>query len=134
MTYWHSVLDEVLQKNEQRDFLYTNRGRLEDIFYLPVGLMRAKKPLRRRHYFLDHPFEGIYLTPPEAETMFLMMQYYTLAATAEKMMLSSRTIEFYVKNMKTKLRCANKKDMVEKILHTSLLQQLEKDGLRIDKH
>ncbi len=134
MQYWNSVLDEVLQKDEQRAFLYTNRGRLDDVFYLPTALSHSKKPSRRRNYFLNHPFEDVHLTPREAETMFWVVQDYTLAATAEKMGLSSRTIEFYVKNMKAKLRCANKKEMIEKILHTNLLQQLEQDGLRIVKH
>jgi len=96
--------------------------------------MDSKKPSRRRNYFLDRPFEDIHLTPREAETMFWIVQDYTLAATAEKMSLSSRTIEFYVKNMKAKLRCANKKEMIEKILQTNLLQQLEQDGLQIVKH
>ncbi len=134
MQYWNSVLDEVLQKDEQRSFFYTNRGRLDDVFYLPTELMDSKKPSRRRNYFLDRPFEDIHLTPREAETMFWIVQDYTLAATAEKMSLSSRTIEFYVKNMKAKLRCANKKEMIEKILQTNLLQQLEQDGLQIVKH
>lgn len=134
MTYWNSVLDEVLQKDEQRAFFYTNRGRLEDVFYLPAALLDSKKPSRRRNYFLDHPFEDVYLTPREAQTMFWIVQDYTLTATAEKMSLSSRTVEFYVKNMKAKLRCANKKEMIEKILSTNLLQQLEQDGMRIVKH
>ena len=134
MQYWNSVLDEVLQKNEQRAFFYTNRGRLDDAFYLPAVLMDSKKPTRRRNYFLDHPFEDIHLTPREAETMFWIAQDYTLAATAHKMSLSSRTIEFYVKNMKAKLCCANKKEMIKKILQTNLLQQLEQDGLKITKH
>ena len=134
MQYWNSILDEVLQKDEQRSFFYTNRGRLDDVFYFPTALMDSKKPSRRRNYFLDRPFEDIHLTPREAETMFWIVQDYTLAATAEKMSLSSRTIEFYVKNMKAKLRCANKKEMIEKILQTNLLQQLEQDGLQIVKH
>lgn len=134
MTYWNSVLDEVLQKDEQRAFFYTNRGRLDDVFYLSTALMDLKKRSRRRNYFLDHPFENVYLTPREAETAFWIVQDYTLAATAEKMSLSSRTIEFYVKNMRAKLLCANKKEMIEKILQTNLLQQLEKEGLQITKH
>lgn len=134
MTYWHSVLDEVLQKDEQRAFFYTNRGRLDDIFYLPTAPVNLKKSSRRRNYFLDYPFEDVHLTPREAEAMFWIVQDYTFVATAEKMGLSSRTVEFYVKNMKTKLHCAGKKEMIEKILQTNLLQQLEQDGLRIVKH
>lgn len=134
MKYWYSVLDEVLQKDERRAFFYTNRGRLDDVFYLPTTPIDFKKSLPKRNYFLNHPFEAVHLTPREAETMFWIVQDYTFAATAKKMGLSSRTIEFYVKNMKIKLHCTGKKEMIEKILQTNLLQQLEQDGLQIVKH
>lgn len=133
MQYWNIVLNEVLQKNDERSFFYTNRGRLEDSFSITPLIYLDKRP-DRRIYYLNDPFENKYLTFREAQTLFWLIQDYTLAAAAHKMGLSSRTVEFYVKNMKMKLHCATKKEMVEKILQTNLLEQLEKDGLKILKH
>lgn len=133
MTYWNAVLDEVLQKDNDREFFYTNHGRLEDFFSLSHA-GDFKKTTKRRTYYLNYPFDNIYLTAREAETIFWLMQNHTLVSAAQKMGLSSRTVEFYVKNMKIKLRCANKKEMLEKILQTNLLEQLEKDGFKITKH
>lgn len=134
MQYWQGVLDEVLQKNEGRSFLYTNHGRLDDGSHIPALKKCCLKKTDRKKYFLNAPFEGVHLTSREAETMFWLVQDYTLAAAACEMGLSARTVEFYVKNMKIKLRCANKKEMIVKVLSTNLLQQLESDGLKILRH
>ena len=133
MSYWNAVLEEVLQKEQEREFFYTNHGRIEDFLSLPDA-SHIKKTTPRRTYYLNHPFENIYLTAREAETVFWLLQNHTVASCAQAMGLSPRTVEFYVKNMKIKLRCSNKKEMLENILQTNLLSQLEKDGFRIAKH
>lgn len=129
MQYWNSVLNDVLQKNEKIAL-----GReMETLISeeLPIGI---KKSRDLRSYYLGDNYPDIYLTKREAECMFWVVQDYTIAATAAKMGLSARTVEFYVKNLKLKLSCASKKELIDVILQTTLLQQLEQDGLRMVRH
>lgn len=138
MNYWNSILDEVLHKDDDSHaFLFTNQGDLtDDMENYAVEINSDKKREARdlRTYYLGKEYPNIYLTKREAECMFWIVQDCTIAETALKMGLSARTVEFYVKNMKLKLQCKNKNKLTEKILLSNLLQQLEKEGLRIVKH
>lgn len=127
MHYWNAVLNGVLNKNNQ---IHAEK----EIKIDKVLLHKIKEPRDLRMYYLGDQYPNIYLTKREAECMFWLVQNNTIGVTALKMALSARTVEFYVKNMKIKLRCVNKKQLIEKVLQTNLLQQLEKDGLRIVKH
>lgn len=129
MQYWNSVLSDVLQKNKNIGLNHEIETLISE--ELPIGI---KKSRDLRSYFLGDNYPGIYLTKREAECMFWVVQDYTIAATAIKMGLSSRTVEFYVKNLKLKLACASKKELIEVILQTTLLQQLEQDGFRMARH
>ncbi len=142
MHYWNSVLDEVLHKDDMsHEFFFTNQGNLcDDMFEEDIPdnflekIAKVKDTRDLRTYYLGKEYPDVYLTKREAECIFWVVQDCTISETALKMQLSARTVEFYVKNMKLKLRCENKKKLVDKILQTNLLQQLEKDGLRIVKH
>ena len=141
MQYWNSVLNEVVFRNDSESFLFTQQGRLEHIEDEEIFLaedfpivIKPKEPRDLRTYYLSGDFADVYLTKREAECIFWIVQEYTIPQTADIMGLSARTVEFYVKNLKLKLCCKNKKELIEKILKTTLLQQLEKDGLRLVKH
>ena|SRR3990167_2187787 len=137
MDYWQSILDEVIHKNDQRSFLFTNKGDLTDEmenYAIACNAKRKRYPRDLRMYYLGETCPGVYLTKREAECMFWLVQDCTIIETACNMALSPRTVEFYVKNIKQKLQCKNKKKLVEKILMSNLLQLLEKEGMRIVKH
>jgi DNA-binding CsgD family transcriptional regulator len=138
MNYWNSILDEVLHKDDNSHaFLFTNQGDLtDDMENYATEINSDKKRQSRdlRTYYLGKEYPNIYLTKREAECMFWIVQDYTIGQTALKMGLSARTVEFYVKNMKLKLHCKSKNKLAEKILLSNLLQQLEKEGLRIVRH
>lgn|SRR3990167_5053091 len=129
MQYWNSVLNGVLQKNIGMRL----DGDIETIMSENFPI-KIKKQRELRTYYLGDQYPNIYLTKREAEAMFWVSQDLTISATAEKMHLSPRTVEFYVKNLKLKLGCGSKKELVDIILQTTLLQQLEKEGLRVVKH
>ena len=138
MHYWNSVLNEVLLKSDSRAFLLSDEnfstagnGFFPDEF---DDFETPKETRDLRMYYLGDKFPAVYLTKREAESMFWLMQSNTIAEAAAKMELSARTVEFYVKNLKLKLNCKNKKMLVNKILQTTLLQQLEKDGMRLVRH
>src|SRR3990167_6836990 len=119
MQYWQSVLDEVLHKmDDKHPFLFTSRGSLQalategdasTIREIPAIQSKKGRPRALRHYFLGPKFPDVYLTNREAQCMFYLVQEITISAAAERLKLSARTVEFYVKNLKLKLRCESKK-------------------------
>lgn|SRR3990167_3788943 len=143
MRYWNSVLNEVLHKDDtQQQFIFTNRGSLHEVFEeekilshdISLSNIKRGRPKNLKEYFLGPQFPGIYLTKREADCMFLLVQDMTIVQTAEKLGLSARTVEFYVKNLKFKLHCGSKKQLIQKILQSTLLAQLAEVGVRVERH
>ncbi|OGT27053.1 MAG: hypothetical protein A3E54_02250 [Gammaproteobacteria bacterium RIFCSPHIGHO2_12_FULL_41_25] len=137
MHYWRSIASEVLTKNAAvHACVFTNRGRMSD--FLEAVLPPPRRIIRGTHrensYYLGEDFPGIYLTKREAQCIFWLAQGLTIPEVGVKMDLSARTVEFYVKNMKLKLNCISKKELVDTVLQTTLLQQLESEGMRIARH
>lgn len=130
MKYWKAVLHEVLNKdNERTEFRYTNLGesRKENNKNKQKNAYQNqnRKKRVRKMYYLGKKYEGLYLTHQEGECMNLLLQDHTIVSTAKDLNLSARTVEFYVKNMKLKLSCATKKELVNKIAETDFLKNYQ---------
>lgn len=80
--------------------------------------------INKKFYVLGESNPNIYFTQREVDCMKLLMRGNTINGTALKLGLSHRTIEFYVKNMKMKLRCTSKAELIEKVTQTELLKLL----------
>jgi DNA-binding CsgD family transcriptional regulator len=129
MHFWHSLLTDVTRKEiKARN---TTATQLPQVVCKSIASKEARD---LRMYYLGDQYPNVYLTKREAECMFWLVQDNTINATAIKMNLSARTVEFYVKKMKLKLLCVNKKQLIHKVLQTPLLKALEADGLSITKH
>ncbi len=127
--YWDAVLKEVLNKdNSSTTFTLTNARASKT--HRSVGLVReSKKPLMRppaKKYFLGEKYPGIYFTEREAQTMEYLFQGSTTAEVASRLNLSRRTIEFYLKNMKAKLKCRLKTELISKTLVSDFQQNYAK--------
>ncbi len=72
------------------------------------------KPVR---YYLNPPFEDVYLTAREAECVYYYTLGFTLIDIAHKLKISHRTTEYYIANVKKKLRVRSKQELL------SVLQQ-----------
>lgn len=138
MQFWNHMLAEVQFKSGSPSLLlsHENFTTAGNGFFLKNfdALKNTKETRDLRTYYLGDTFPNVYLTKREAECVFWLVQSRTIAEAAAKMALSARTIEFYIKNLKAKLKCHNKKTLLEKLLKTTLLKQLEKDGLTLVKH
>ncbi len=75
-------------------------------------LSRAKPS---RPYFLGARFPGVYLTQREAECMINFLKDKTVSEAAAILELSPRTVEFYLKNIKVKLECRTKSELIHKV-------------------
>ena len=80
--------------------------------------------INRRKYYLGESFPEIYLTQREAECVFWVVNGLTNKETAEKMQLSSRTIEYYLRNVRCKLNCYSKAHLIQVLKKTGLAQTL----------
>jgi len=115
--YWQAVLREVLNKNSKEPFLFTNLKQENE------NVVRKKTCVveNRKIYKLGGEYGDLYLTRREAECTFRVIQGKTVAVIATELTLSPRTVEFYLKNAKSKLRCRTKAQLIEKILQSNFL-------------
>ena len=118
MDYWKAVLEEVLHKDdEDYQFIYTNLGeyrkqRKELMKRRDQGEGSMARDIARQVYYLGEKYKGIYLTKREAECVSCMLQGYTVNQSAALLSLSPRTVEFYIKNIKAKLKCRKKAELL----------------------
>ena len=124
MDYWQSVLHEL---HHYQDYgfhcLYTNlkeSGHFEEKYKPDCDdlLPKDKKPTRS-HYPLKGISGNLHLSPREAECVFFLLRGHTIKEVANILDLSPRTIEFYLKNIKTKLSCNKKREVLDIIRQSS---------------
>lgn len=129
--YWEQVLKEVLNKDApNQTFLFTNLAECKcqknkkNLLnaYLPETI---KKIRILKTYPLGDKFRDIHLSQREAECMALILKGKTLSTVAEELKLSIRTVEFYLKNMKTKLNCKSKFALIEQIQQSDFSKNIE---------
>lgn len=68
---------------------------------------------KKRTYLVHHP--GIYLTARETECMTHLIEGKTIKLTAASLGLSDRTVEYYLNNIKAKLQCRTKNELVSRL-------------------
>lgn len=83
------------------------------------------KKIEHKKFFLGSPYENIYFTGREAQVMVYLIQGKTIGAAAAILNLSPRTIEFYVKNMKSKLACRTKSELIGKIFESDFIRNFD---------
>lgn len=118
--YWDQVLSEVNNKNTpDYDFLYTNVGGDPDLYEEKKPTYNNKKSTHT--YTLDGALEGKYLTGREADCIYFMLDGHTIKSVGSQLQLSPRTVEYYLQNVKDKLGCHKKTDVLAKIKQTSFI-------------
>ncbi len=75
-------------------------------------------------FYIGGKYKDVYFTPREAETMMHILLGKTMASMGEAMGLSTRTIEFYITNMKRKLFCRTKEELIGIIVASDFLDNL----------
>lgn len=102
--YWHLLLEEFINRyavGAPRYYLPF----LDDPEDNPTEKTPSSKPR------LDLP-GGLYLTHREAECIKLMLTGKTMKAIADQLSLSPRTVEYYIKRLKERWKCKNKKELL----------------------
>lgn len=116
--YWEALLKEI-QEQKSLPQVLSNCSKKNA---LKVGEQKPK--IEYKKFFLGEPYENIYFTMREAEVMVQLIYGKTITAAAAILNLSPRTIEFYVKNMKTKLACRTKSELIGKVFDTNFVRNI----------
>ena len=115
MGYWSQVLEEVLnQQRPQRPMLLTNISNKNMV----VTCMGEKKKEKMCRVPLGKKFPNIYFTRREAECVKLLLKGKTMKGSAVDLRISLRTVEFYIKNIKKKLSCHSRTELIEKVMES----------------
>ena len=130
MDYWEAVVQEVLHKDDKDyPFSYTNVG---DLSRQSRRTQQRKVPSKAqvgttKYYLLGQPYPDVQLTQRELDCALVLLRDHTIVETAKIMQLSPRTVEFYIRNMRYKLRADSKQELVEKFRQTDLVKQLSQE-------
>lgn len=84
----------------------------------------ARSRARQERFYIGRPYADSYLTTREAQVVVHFLMGKTIDATAVSLQLSPRTIEFYVRNMKFKLQCRTKAELIKMIKESEFMQSL----------
>ena len=79
----------------------------------------------RQKYFLNAPFDDIYLTQREYETVIELLKGASIKTIAQDKHISPRTVEEYVKSVREKLGFVRKQEMVRMLHACNYLSELQ---------
>lgn len=77
-------------------------------------------------YSLGNKHTNVYFTRREAECMALLLRGKTIGKVAGILKLSPRTVEYYVKNMKSKLGCRTKFELLDIVYSSDFIKNARK--------
>jgi len=76
-------------------------------------------------YDLGTKYGDLYFTKREAECMLWLLRGKTIGGVALVLKLSPRTVEYYIKNMKNKLGCRTKFELIDLIYASEFMKSVE---------
>ena len=76
-------------------------------------------------YKLGNKFKNIHFSKREAECMSLLLRGRSIKGVAKKLAISHRTVEFYVRNMKRKLNCKTKYELIDLVIDSDFLKNID---------
>jgi DNA-binding CsgD family transcriptional regulator len=119
MEHWSAILDEVVNK-KRASWGIEDVAREGKKTHKP---MASKVP--RKHFKIGPQFGESYFTFREAQCMAQLMRGKTIKATALFLGLSPRTVEYYLKNMKSKLKCRTKSELMQLISDSDFMRYVK---------
>lgn len=141
MNYWHKILEEITHKHDPHySMVFTNaRERVNPetpevnqpiknkfvIFSNAITKKHTQIRGAQKKYNLGKNFPGVYFTRREAQIAFYFIQGASTLESAKSLDLSRRTVEFYTNNMKIKLGCRYKSDLILKITQSDFLELID---------
>lgn len=85
-------------------------------------LLNEKKS---KYLYLGNDCGNVYLTKREVEVLRCTILGYSAKSTAKLLNISFRTVECYIDNIKLKLRCNNKRELIGLIIKSKVISLLD---------
>lgn len=117
---WSDVVKEVMERKAcgKKACLFNSSDKEYGDFYVEL----RKKQRARKNFFtryrLGAKYGKTYFTRREAERMVCLLKGKKTKDVAMILKLSPRTVEFYIKNMKAKVGCRTKFELID-LVNTS---------------
>ncbi len=80
-------------------------------------IAHSKDKLNVKRYYLDGAYDGVYLTQREVDCILLLRKGSTYKEIGNELNLSHRTIHIHIDNIKRKLQCSSKGELLEILSH-----------------
>jgi len=127
---WNDISDAVINKDKnpqryRRVFIGSVDSPSSSIAKESLSITYSRTRREIKSYFLGESFNNTYFTKREAECMMLFLKGYTNSQVAQLLNLSSRTIEFYIKNMRHKTGCTSKANLIAAVAKTDFIELLD---------
>ena len=125
--YWFDLIKKAKQKKERHELLSSSQldvmaKKISPKQACEFGPIKKKVGNAGRIVMLGKNYPGIYLTEREAHVGLHLLRGCTCEEAAEQMNLSRRTVEYYVSNIKTKLRSRRKSTVVAALLASDFIR------------
>lgn len=126
--YWEMLLEEVLEPHKPRYFTFANIGNKQ------VGsktmIIDKSTEFRERHMFkLGDKYPKVHFSKREAECMMRLLQDMLVREVADELGLSVRTVEYYIVNMRKKLGCRTKSELLCKVANSDFIELIKESDL-----
>ncbi|MCK4869491.1 MAG: helix-turn-helix transcriptional regulator [Gammaproteobacteria bacterium] len=110
MAYWDKVLEEVASRdaNSKSRLTNINCATSDNKKYESKDLFKLRKPKPE----ISAKKSEVQFSRREADCLVQFLEGKTINETALVLGLSSRTVEFYVKNMRQKVGCCTKAELI----------------------
>lgn len=88
------------------------------------GVEKNENDLNIKKYYLDEPFEDIYLTQREVDVLLLVYDTLQSKEIARTLGISVYTVNDHITNLRQKFQCQSKKELIKLIDRNDLCNQL----------
>lgn len=126
MKHWLDVLERVRDKDAGANEDAPGSVQKTSLTGRPIEAVLDGVLFDKKRYYFDQDNPDAYLTCREAQCMYYLLHGCTLMKTAEKLQLSHRTVEFYVKNIKMKLNLITKSELIAYMMRVNFLSCIDK--------
>lgn len=117
--HWKQLIELVINDKKQSGFL-------TDKWENPMSKKATKKEKHKGMtiIFQHTDREPVYLTQRESECLNHILHGLTLKETSQLISLSTRTVEFYFSNIKKKIGCKRKSEVISLFLSSDFLSKI----------
>lgn len=103
-------------------YLELDSGILKNSYFLFNIHSMIKNKKNVANYYLNGEYGGIKLSTRQAQCLFYVLRGKTSKVIAKLLHLSNRTVESYLDDIKVKMECKNKAELIEKSLYLGFLE------------